>query len=119
MIAIAMVCGGCWNMLLSGDAAIHAPAPTATSRSSTPTAVEARIEPGRIRYDHSPMASAIGIVHAMLNTPHALSLSELTTTSAIAASATVITNTIATAVAAPVIGLTCSRAILASERPPL
>ena len=35
---------------------------------------------------------AIGTVSAMLNTPHALCLSEFTTTSAIAASATVITN---------------------------
>jgi hypothetical protein len=55
----------------------------------------------------------------MLNTPHALSRSEFTTTSAIAASATVITNTIAIAVAPPVRGLTCSRAMFASERPPL
>ena len=42
----------------------------------------------------------------MLNTPHELSLSEFTTTSAIAASATVITNTIAIAVAEAVSGLT-------------
>src|SRR5207249_10921349 len=64
-----------------------------------------------------PMASAIGIVHPMLNTPQALSLSEFTTTSAMAARATIITNTIASAVAVPVSGLTCPRAMLASERP--
>ena len=44
-------------------------------------------------------------------------MSEFTTTSAMAASATVITNTIAIAVALPVSGLTCSRPMLASERP--
>ena len=59
------------------------------------------------------------MVQAMLNTPHELSFSAFTTTSAITASATVITKTMAIAVALPVRGLTCSRAMLASERPPL
>ena len=47
------------------------------------------------------MTSAMGIVQPIENTPHALSRSELTTTSAMAASATTMTNTIAMLVAAP------------------
>ncbi len=117
MMPAAMPCSGWRNQRASGDCWIHAPAATATSSSTTPTAVVERIAPGRTRVDHSPMPRAIGMVHRMLNTPQALCLSEFTTTSAMAASATVITNTIAIAVAAPVSGLTCSRPMLASERP--
>ena len=117
MIPAAIPRSGKTNQWRSGDAWIQAPAATAISRATVPNAVTPRIASGRMRRSHSPMASAIGIVSPMLNTPHALCLSEFTTTSAIAAIATVMTNTMAIAVAVPVSGLTCSRAMLASERP--
>src|SRR5204862_8190471 len=98
----------CGNTTRSGAPSTQAPAPTAASSSTATNAVAPRTAPGLSRYDHRPISSAIGIVHRMLNTPHALSLSEFTTTSAIAASATVITNTIAIAVAVAVNGLTWS-----------
>ncbi len=62
---------------------------------------------------------AVRDVQRIENTPQALSLREFTITSAMAASATVITKMMAMAVAVAVSLPTCSRAMLASERPPL
>ena len=73
--------------------------PAASSSSTTPAMVAPRIEPGRTLYDQSPMPMAMGTVHRIEKTPQALSLSEFTTTSAMAASATVITKMMAMAVA--------------------
>jgi len=102
-----------------GVSRTQAPTATATSSSTTPNTVEPLIEPGRILWDQTPITRAMGMVQRIENTPQALSLREFTTTRAIAAMAMVITRMIATAVADAVTPLTCSRAMLASERPPL
>jgi hypothetical protein len=101
-----IACGPCTNHARRGEPCTHAPIASAARSPITPNAVVERTAPGRILYDQIPIASASGIVSRMLDTPHALSLSEFTTTSAIAANATIITRTIAIAVAAPVTGLT-------------
>ena len=97
--------------------AIHPPATTAASSSTTPISDTSVTRPGRNTRRYRPMKMAIGIVIAMENTPQGLSARALTTTSASTASRiTMITSTPMIA-AAPPTGPSSSRAICPSERP--
>src|SRR3970040_33483 len=49
-----------------GECCTHAPPATAANMSTTPKAVAERTAPGRIRYDHRPLSSAIGMGRVML-----------------------------------------------------
>src|SRR4051812_3865515 len=64
-----------------------------------------------------PMATAIGIVAAIVNNPHGLSASAFTTTSPSTASKTVMIATMLTNAARPAKGPTSSRTICASDFP--
>jgi len=70
-----------------------------------------------MRVIHSPMNSAIGIVAEIVNSPHGLSRSALTTTSASTASRMIMIAKIATIAAKPAVTLTSSFAICPSDLP--
>ncbi len=73
--------------------------------------------PGRSCRIQTPMSSAIGIVAAIVNRPHGLSRSALTTTSASTASRMIMIAKIATIAAMPATGLISSFAIWPSDLP--
>ena len=73
--------------------------------------------PGRSMLIHQPISSAIGIVHEIVNRPHGLSRSALTTTSASTASRMIMIAKIATMPATPATGFTSSFAIWPSDLP--
>ena len=66
---------------------------------------------------HAPISSAIGMVAAIVNSPHGLSRSALTMTSASTASRMIMIAKIATIAATPAIGLISSFAIWPSDLP--
>ena len=66
---------------------------------------------------HTPMTSAMGIVHDSVKRPHGLSRSALTTTSASTASRMIMIAKIATIAASPATGFTSSFAIWPSDLP--
>ena len=73
--------------------------------------------PGRILYIHAPVSSAAGIVTRIVNMPHELWLSALTTTIATLASTATTMNSVAIAVVAPATGPIVFRAIFGSVCP--
>ncbi len=76
-----------------------------------PMTVASATLPGRTTFIHQPMSSAIGIVIESVNSPHGLSRSALTTTSASTASRMIMIAKIATIAARPATGFTSSFAI--------
>ena len=80
------------------------PPTSAASSSTTPTAEASSVRPGRQTFIQKPIRIAIGMVQAMVNTPHGLSRSALTTTSASTASRMIMIARMATIAAMPVTG---------------
>ena len=76
-----------------------------------PITVASATLPGLMAFIHQPMSSAIGIVIDSVNSPHGLSRSALTTTSASTASRMIMIAKMATIAAMPATGLTSSLAI--------
>jgi hypothetical protein len=99
------------------DSATQRPATTASSRPTTPKMVASVILPGRILYMYSPISSARGIVTAMVNTPHGLSLSAFTNATPTPARAITMMNRIAMPAVNPATGPIWVRASSASEAP--
>jgi len=67
--------------------------------------------PGRHRFIHHPISSAIGMVQTMVNSPQGDAFSALTTMSARTASRMIIMKRTASIAVAPAAGLTSSFAI--------
>ena len=95
----------------SGLWATYRPPTSAISSSTMPTAVASRVRPGRHTFIQKPIRSAIGMVQAMVNMPHGLSRSALTTTSASTASRMTMMARMASIAARPVAGPISSLAI--------
>ena len=90
---------------------------TAQVSSIIPAMVASATFPFRILNIHNPMARAMGIVAAMVNNPHELSVSALTTTRPSPAIATIRIMTIATDAVVPLSLLISAFAISASDLP--
>ena len=73
--------------------------------------------PGRQRFIHHPISSAIGIVHAIVNSPHGEARSAFTTISASTASRMIMIARTAIIAVTPVTLLTSSFAIWPSDLP--
>src|SRR2546426_658400 len=73
--------------------------------------------PGRHTFIHHPIRSAIGTVHAIVNSPQGDALSAFTTMSASTASRMIMMNSTASIAIAPAAGLTSSFAIWPSDLP--
>ena len=87
------------------------PATSAISNSSAPTIDASPTLPERQRFIHQPMSSAIGIVQAIVNSPHGEARSALTTINASTASRMIMIASTATIAVTPVTLLTSSLAI--------
>ncbi len=100
-----------------GDAATRSPPTSATASSATPTSVASPTLPGRQTFIQNPISTAMGMVHAMVNSPQGLSRSAFTTTRARTASRMIMMARIATIAASPVPGPISSLAIWPSDLP--
>ena len=76
-----------------------------------------RTRPGRKLFIHQPISRAMGIVQAMVNSPHGLALRAFTTISASTASRMIMIARMATIAARPATGFTSSFAIWPSDLP--
>src|SRR6202022_2926212 len=83
------------------DSATHPPAITASKSSTTPISDTSEMRPGRKNLRYMPMKMAMGMVIAIEKTPHGLSASALTTTSASTASRITMMPSTPTRAAAP------------------
>ena len=83
----------------------------------TPTADASATFPGRMRYIHKPVSSAAGTVTTIVNIPHALSASALTTTLPTLASVATTMKSVAMEVVTPDSSLMLLRASFASDSP--
>src|SRR5262249_29439350 len=90
---------------------------SASISSTTPTAVASSVLPGRQTFIQNPISTAIGMVQAIVNTPHGLSLSAFTTTRASTASRITMMASTATMVSTPVSVPVSSLAIWPSDFP--
>ena len=95
----------------------HCPPTSPHISSTTPITDASTTLPGRMLFIHQPISRAIGMVVAIVNSPHGLSRSALTTTSASTASRMIMIARIATIAASPATGLTSSFAIWPSDLP--
>ena len=93
------------------------PTITAASTPTTPMMLASTIRPGLMRYIQRPTSRAIGMVIAIVNVPHELSRSALTTAKPRPASATMMMMRTAIEATAPATGLISWRAISASDLP--
>src|SRR2546429_3147547 len=100
-----------------GGPATHPPATSAPSGGTPPTADASPTLPGRHRFIHHPMSSAMGIVHAMVNRPQGDALRAFTTINASTASRMIMMNSTASIAVAPAAGFTSSFAICPSDLP--
>src|SRR5688572_27075130 len=94
-----------------GDSATQPPAATANSTSTKPMILASPTLPGRNTCIHQPINKAIGTVQAMVNKPHGLSRSALTTISANTASRMIMMQSTAIIASMPAVELISSRAI--------
>ena len=100
-----------------GEADTYRPPTSASSSSTTPTTEASIVAPGRHTFIQNPISTAIGIVQAMVNTPHGLSLSAFTTTSASTAERITRIASTATMASSPVTYPVSSLAIWPSDLP--
>ena len=100
------------------EAATGLPRTTASSMPMTPMTVASPIRPLRNRYMYRPMKSASGIDSPIVNVPHGLSCSALTTASPSPASAMTMMKRIAIAAVDAGDRSDLDRVISASDRPP-
>ena len=82
----------------------HCPPTRPSISSTTPISDASTTLPGRTCFIHQPMRNAMGIVVAIVNRPHGLPRSALTTTSASTASRMIMIARIATIAASPATG---------------
>ena len=100
-----------------GWPATHPPATSAPRSSAAPAADASPTLPGRHRFIHHPMSSAIGTVQPSVNSPQGDALRALTTMSASTASRMIMMNSTASIAVAPAAGFTSSLAIWPSDLP--
>jgi hypothetical protein len=93
------------------------PATSASRSSATPMAEASSTRPGRRTFIHQPISRAMGIVQAMVKSPHGLALRAFTTTSASTASRMIMMARIAIIAAIPATGFTSSFAIWPKDLP--
>src|SRR2546426_1407426 len=74
------------HVAIAGWFATQPPATSAPTSSTAPTADASPTRPGRHTFIHHPIRSAIGTVHAIVNSPQGDALSAFTTMSASTAS---------------------------------
>ena len=106
-----------WNQPSMGVPWIHRPPSTASSSPATPNALMAFI-PAHLCFMPTPMTIAIGIVAAIVKSPHELSANDFTTTSASTARRITMMARMLTSATNPANGPTSSRTILARDFPP-
>jgi hypothetical protein len=101
----------------TGEAATQRPATSARSSSTSPMTDASMVRPGRMTRIQKPISIAMGMVQAMVKTPHGLPRSAFTTTSASTASRMIMMARIAAIVSIPVNGPISSRAIWPRDLP--
>src|SRR2546425_928652 len=91
------------------------PATSASSNNNAPTIDASPTLPGRQRFIHQPMSRAMGMVQAIVNSPHGDARSAFTTINASTASRMIMIARTAIIAVTPVILLTSSLAIRSEE----